>query len=280
MAQLHLKRAWAAPPAGLDEQQFHGLWQQQRVEEVRAAILGGHFPPTSDGDNSGDDEGGDSDSPSGASSMRSPGALRRQDAAAAADAAADAEFESALQAAADEQLGAIMGQLQAAQAGAMEAKRQQAQVLEEECAVVSRQQADLQARLDALKHNRHELVQQLKLVRVRGKRVTPTLQRLLTVCAFNCVLSLPHRLRRRRQQPHNSSSSNSSRSCSSSSSNGSGSRCRHRQACPTTSSSSSSSSSSNNTRRSKLPPLQPRPMPRAVLQAATCSSSQLGLVAS
>lgn len=165
------KRTWHAPPESISQEHFKRLWQQQRLEEIRAAIANGHWPPPASDSDEDDSDTLSSGSPSTSCNGSPRGATagsRQREAVlhADADAEADAEFDERLQAAADKQLKVTLAQLQQEQAEQVERKREEAQALEEEFAIANRQQADIESRLDELKQSRHELVQQLKLVRL------------------------------------------------------------------------------------------------------------------
>lgn len=142
----------------MDSDTFKVLWKKQRLAEVRDAIVRGDWPEPLPNDS--DSSDGDSDSVS-TSSTNSPGHHKHHHQQDSDD---DSEFEEALQEAADAQLHVVLASLKEQQKRELQASRAAAAEIEEQHTATTKQMADIQAQLDELKREKHELFQQLKLV--------------------------------------------------------------------------------------------------------------------
>lgn len=165
MEQQHMyKRTWREPAPALTTEEFKVLWKKQRLAEVREAILRGDWPSPLSSDSDSDGEGGGSASTSCTNSPRHGSHHRRHSQPDGQESEEDPELEAALQEAADSQLQAVLTRLQDQHTGQLQASRAAAKVVEEEHTTATKQVDDIQAQLEELKRNKHELFQQLKLV--------------------------------------------------------------------------------------------------------------------
>lgn len=240
--QTSYKRTWREPPATLDTAAFKVLWKKQRLAEVRAAILRGDWPsPVPSDSDSSDDEDRCSASTSCTNSPRHSGRPRHSNEQQdrhhhEQDSEEDAQFEEALQEAADTELQAVLARLQEQHELQLQQAHAAVKEVEEEHTATTKQIADIQAQLDELKRNKHELFQELKLVSYVSARI---LGDHLSVCSggYCQMLSMCINLclcpcRRTRQLLGRQQLLHSKRLYNSSSANGSStSRCHHRPAC-------------------------------------------------
>lgn len=160
MEHQHLyKRTWREPTPTLDSDTFKVLWKKQRLAEIRDAILRGDWPHPVPSDSDSSDDDGDNAS---TNSSNSPGHHKHHHHSQDSD--EDPEFEEALQEAADAQLHVVLASLKEQHERELQGSRAAAQQMEEEHTATTKQMADIQAQLDELKREKHELFQQLKLV--------------------------------------------------------------------------------------------------------------------
>lgn len=188
------KRTWREPTPTLDADTFAALWKKQRLAEIRDAVLRGDWPHPLPTDSDSSVEVGDSADTSSTSNSRHRHHHHHSD--------DDPDFEEALQEAADAQLGLVLASLQEQQQRELAASRAAVAEIEEQHTATQQQIGDIQAQLDELKREKHELFQQLKLVRAccfnqvdipsdrRQQHVPATGVRSLPSCTSWC-LSLP-----------------------------------------------------------------------------------------
>lgn len=162
------KRIWRPPPATLDLEAFKILWKKQRLAEIRDAVLRGDWPKLTDSEDSHGQEVASSSTSTSCSTSPQPAARQCTQAKHVSEEQAepeDEEFEQSLQAAADEHLQAVLARLQEEHSLQLQQTREAAQQIEDEHTATTQKIADIQAQLDDLKREKHELFQQLKLVR-------------------------------------------------------------------------------------------------------------------
>jgi hypothetical protein len=180
MEHQHMyKRTWREPMPTLEGDTFAALWKKQRLAEIRDAVLRGDWPHPLPTDSDSSVGGSDSADTSSTSNSRHRHHHHNSD--------DDPEFEEALQEAADAQLGLVLASLQEQQQWELAASRAAAAEIEEQHTATQQQIADIQGQLDELKREKHELFQQLKLVRLSACYTFCLLYR--TTCAlYECAL--------------------------------------------------------------------------------------------
>lgn len=178
MAKHLYKRLWRPPSPTIDADDFQQLLQKRRLAELRAAVLDGSWQQQDDSDADSSASSSSSSDESGgrrSTSVASPRTARRRQggaaAAAAAGSGADSDeegSEDARQREAEERevLESIHASLLAQQAEEEAAVLAGKAALEVQAAETAQQMGELQARLEELRQSKHDLVQQLKLVRL------------------------------------------------------------------------------------------------------------------
>jgi hypothetical protein len=176
MEHQHMyKRTWREPAPTLDSNTFTLLWKRQRLAEIRHAVLRGDWPEplNSDSDSSDDGNAGQDSGSTSCSNSPKPhsGGARsgghkhhHHHHQHSQDSEEDQELETELQEAADAQLQVVLGRLKEQHEQQLQAARAAAEEVEEQHTATTKQMADIQAQLDELKREKHELFQQLKLV--------------------------------------------------------------------------------------------------------------------
>jgi len=171
-----LKRVFDPPPPTLDSSSFEALVQKRKLSELRASVLDGSFEASwrrlhgsddsgtsgSGGGSGGSSGSDDSDGGGAASAARSSGKLRhrsgtRADAESPDQPSLDPEWQR-------EQLAEVRRHIEEEQAASRSDKQAERQKLAAEQDAVIAELADVKERLQGIKGEKHEAVQQLKRV--------------------------------------------------------------------------------------------------------------------